>query len=210
MMYRRVGKRLIDSMVSAAGLILMAPVMAVVAALLRVFQGSPVLFKQERTGMNMRPFRLVKFRTMRPPTHGLHADADRLTTVGIILRKTSLDELPELWNVMRGDMSLVGPRPLPVKYTPYFTHEELRRFAVRPGITGLAQVRGRNGLPWTERFVLDVEYANTVSLLGDLRILLRTVGVALRRSGLHVDPGAVMQDLDVERAGQEREPVAVR
>lgn len=204
--YRDNGKRLLDVGVSAAGLVLLSPVMAIVAAWLRAAQGPPVLFKQARAGMGERPFQMVKFRTMRDPEPGGgdQPDSERLTGVGIFLRKTSLDELPELWNVLRGDMSLVGPRPLPLGYTPYFTSEERRRFSVRPGITGLAQVSGRNGLRWTERFAKDVEYADSIGPRLDFMILVRTVAVSLRRSGLHVDPGAVMQDLDVERAAMRR------
>jgi lipopolysaccharide/colanic/teichoic acid biosynthesis glycosyltransferase len=203
--YRRTGKRLLDVGVSSIGLIVLSPLLAAVSIWLRIVQGSPVIFRQERTGLDERSFTMVKFRTMRDPEPGAGEgpDSERLTGLGIFLRKTSLDELPELWNVLHGDMSVVGPRPLPLKYTPYFTAEERRRFSVRPGITGLAQVGGRNNLSWTERFAMDIEYANTVSLRQDIKVLMRTFGVALRRSGLHADPGAMMDDLDVERAGMD-------
>lgn len=188
-----------DVGLSAVGLVTVSPILAAVAVCLRAAQGSPVLFRQERTGRDEQTFVLVKFRTMKNPIPGVEQpDRERLSRLGIFMRKSSLDELPELWNVLRGDMSLVGPRPLPLKYTPYFNSAQRRRFSVRPGMTGLAQVAGRNSLSWTDRIAKDVEYAESVSLYNDLRILARTIVVALRSSGFQVDPGRHMLDFDVE------------
>jgi lipopolysaccharide/colanic/teichoic acid biosynthesis glycosyltransferase len=201
--YSRAPKRVLDVVASGTLLLVLSPVIASVAVLVRRKLGAPVLFRQERTGRQERTFEMVKFRTMtdgRSPDGELLPDGDRLTSFGAFLRRSSLDELPELWNVLRGDMSLIGPRPLPVRYTPHFTPEERARFDVRPGITGLAQVSGRNALSWDARFALDVEYATSCSFLLDASILVRTIVVALRRDGLIVDPGAAMANFDVERS----------
>jgi len=186
-MYRRFGKRLFDVTIALVGLVVLTPVLALVALFIRIGMGAPVLFRQQRPGLGGRPFVLVKFRTM---THGVMAtgvpltDAQRLTTLGRFLRKTSLDELPELWNVLVGEMSLVGPRPLLMKYLPLYSPEQRRRHDVRPGITGLAQISGRNDLPWEERFALDVRYTQTLSWLLDLRILLTTLWRVLSMHGV--------------------------
>ncbi|WP_341720201.1 sugar transferase [Micromonospora sp. FIMYZ51] len=179
-------KRLIDVVAATVLLVVLAPVMAVTALVVLVRLGRPVLFRQCRTGKHGVSFELVKFRTMRPPDpgRGLVADPDRLTALGRWLRSTSLDELPTLWNVLRGDMSLVGPRPLLPEYLPRYSAAQARRHEVRPGITGLAQVRGRNGLSWEEKFEFDVEYVDTRSLRLDLSILLMTVRTVLRREGI--------------------------
>ncbi|QGN49544.1 sugar transferase [Micromonospora sp. WMMC415] len=180
------GKRALDVAAAAFLLVLLAPVMAVVALLVAAGLGRPVLFRQRRAGRHGEPFELVKFRTMRPldPRRGLVADAERLTPLGRWLRSTSLDELPTLWNVLRGDMSLVGPRPLLPEYLSRYSSHQARRHEVRPGVTGLAQVRGRNGLSWEEKFDLDVEYVETHSLRLDLSILVATVRTVLRREGI--------------------------
>lgn len=196
------GKRALDTGCAIAGLLFISPVILVIGVLVRVRLGAPVLFRQQRTGLHQRPFTLVKFRTMTDArdAHGaLLPDSARLTDFGRFLRRTSLDELPELWNVVKGDMSLVGPRPLLLRYTPYFTEEERLRFTVRPGITGLAQVSGRNDLGWDERLAADVEYVHDLSLRQDIRILVLTVKKVLMRQGLQVNPGAVMLDFDVQR-----------
>src|SRR5699024_2331323 len=151
-----------------------APIQIAVAAAVRINLGSPVLFRQQRPGKNERIFELAKFRTMLPVTEKHTTDEERLTKFGKFLRSTSLDELPSLWNVRRGDMSLVGPRPLLVEYIDLYTHEQARRHEVRPGITGLAQVRGRNELDWQDKFDLDVDYVDRRCLLLDLTILLQT------------------------------------
>jgi lipopolysaccharide/colanic/teichoic acid biosynthesis glycosyltransferase len=180
-------KRLLDLLVSAAALALLSPLIAATALAVAVGLGRPVLFRQVRPGLGGRPFGLVKFRTMtdaRSPDGALLSDAERMTPLGRWLRRSSLDELPQLWNVLRGDMSLVGPRPLLMQYLPLYSTEQARRHEVRPGITGWAQVRGRNGLPWADRFALDVWYVDHRSLLLDLRILAMTVASVLRREGI--------------------------
>lgn len=191
-------KRAIDIGVAGAGLVVLSPVLALLALAVRVVHGSPVLFGQERAGLGGSPFRIVKLRTMtdvRGPDGALLPDDRRLTRFGRFLRSSSLDELPELWNVVRGDMSLVGPRPLPTSYLPRYTEREARRHEVKPGITGLAQVSGRNGLSWEERLELDVRYVESSSLALDLRILARTFGQVLRRSGISAEGHATMAEL---------------
>lgn len=201
-MYRAAGKRLLDLAVAVPALVVLAPVLLGVALLVRVKLGSPVLFRQPRPGRDGVPFEMLKFRTMldtRNAQGELLSDTERLTPFGRWLRSTSLDELPELLNVVRGEMSLVGPRPLLMRYYPYFHDHERVRFAVRPGITGLAQVSGRNDLPWDDRIAADCRYVAECSLWLDLRILFATVRAAVSRSGLRTDPGASMIDFDVER-----------
>ncbi len=198
-------KRTIDLGVAGAGLFMLSPVLALLALAVRVVHGSPVLFGQERAGLGGRPFRIVKLRTMtdaRGPEGALLPDDRRLTRFGRFLRSSSLDELPELWNVVRGDMSLVGPRPLPTSYLPRYTEREARRHEVKPGITGLAQVSGRNGLSWEERLELDVRYVETRSLRLDLQILARTVGQVLRRSGISAEGHATMAELRPPAQGE--------
>ena len=188
-------KRLFDVLVAGVGLSLLAPLLAAALAV-RLWLGAPVLFRQVRPGRNGRPFVLYKFRTMRDAVdqHGDPLpDADRLTRLGWFLRSTSLDELPELWNVLRGDMSLVGPRPLLMEYLPLYTPEQARRHRVRPGITGWAQVNGRNALTWDERLALDVWYVDNRSLRLDLRILLLTVWQVFARVGIHQEGHATME-----------------
>ena len=177
-------KRLVDFLVSLVLLVVLSPVMLIVAIGVWFDVGAPVLFRQERPGLLGRPFMLYKFRTMRGGELSGSSDAQRLTNFGRRLRATSLDELPELWNVLRGDMSLVGPRPLLMRYLPLYSAEQMRRHDVKPGLTGWAQVNGRNALDWDDKFKLDVWYVEHRSLALDLRILLRTVSVLLR-------PGAV-------------------
>ena len=182
--YERYVKRPLDWVLAALLLILLSPVMGVLALLVRIKLGTPVIFHQERPGRDERIFRLCKFRTMtdaRDEKGELLSDSDRLTPFGRRLRETSLDELPELWNVLKGDMAIVGPRPLLVQYLPAYTARERHRHDVRPGITGLAQISGRNYLPWDQRLALDVEYAERITFFGDLRILAMTVWKVLRR-----------------------------
>jgi lipopolysaccharide/colanic/teichoic acid biosynthesis glycosyltransferase len=185
--YRRGGKRLLDVTGAAVMLVVLAPVIGVVALLVRLTLGAPVLFTQRRPGLNAQPFTLLKFRTMtdRHDSHGRPLpDADRMTAVGRFLRATSLDELPQLWNVLAGDMSLVGPRPLLSDYLPRYSARQARRHCVKPGLTGLAQVNGRNELPWPERLELDVAYVETFSAASDASILARTVWQVLARRGI--------------------------
>ena len=180
-------KRVLDAAIAGLLLILTAPLMAVIVVLVRLRLGTPVLFRQLRPGLAGRPFEILKFRTMRDvrDVQGLALeDAARLDAFGRLLRSTSLDELPELWNVLRGDMSLVGPRPLLMEYLPLYSPEQARRHDVRPGITGWAQINGRNDTSWEQRFANDLWYVEHVSLALDVRILCRTVGNVLRRRGI--------------------------
>lgn len=196
-------KRFLDIVGSLSALLVLSPVLLGVAATVRVQLGAPVLFRQQRPGMRGAPFTLVKFRTMSSAVDtagALLPDAQRLTRLGGFLRRTSLDELPELLNVVRGDMSLVGPRPLLESYTPHFTPVEARRLLVRPGITGFAQLHGRNTVHWDERLAMDVEYVDTLSIRTDLRLLCSTLTAVLRSDGVVEDPSSVMEDFDVERS----------
>jgi lipopolysaccharide/colanic/teichoic acid biosynthesis glycosyltransferase len=194
-------KRAVDVLVAVVGLVTAAPVMAAVAVAVRRDVGFPVLFRQQRPGRHGVPFELVKFRTMRTidETDGVANDAERLTPFGRWLRSTSLDELPTLWNVLRGDMSLVGPRPLLMEYLDRYTPTQARRHEVRPGVTGLAQVRGRNLLSWDEKFAADVEYVDRVSLRMDARILAATLVTVLRRQGVSAPDAATMHLFTGER-----------
>ena len=189
-------KRVLDLAVAGPMLVVTAPVQAVVAVAVAVGLGRPVLFRQQRPGAYGEPFTILKFRTMRPVdvAGGRMDDASRLTRLGRFLRATSLDELPTLVNVVRGDMSLVGPRPLLMAYLPRYSPAQARRHDVRPGLTGLAQVSGRNAVRWDERLALDVEYVDTRSVRLDLVILLRTVRAVLRREGIAADGEATMPE----------------
>lgn len=201
-------KRCLDLLGAALGLVVLSPVLAGVALAVRTHLGSPILYQQIRPGHNGKPFRILKFRTMtdqRDNMGNLTPDTTRLTALGRLLRRTSLDELPELFNVLRGEMSLVGPRPLLMRYNRYYTKEEQVRFGARPGITGLAQVSGRNDLDWTGRLSLDVHYVNHIAPWLDMKIILLTLKQVLTHEGIQEDPGAAMLDFDVER---QREPAA--
>ncbi len=181
-MYKKYGKRCLDFILSLCGIIVLSPVLLVLAVLVRVKLGSPVLFKQERPGKDEKIFTLCKFRTMtdaRDENGNLLPDAVRLTKFGKLLRATSLDELPELFNILKGDMSVIGPRPLLVSYLPYYTERERLRHSVRPGLTGLAQVSGRNFLDWDRRFQKDVEYVEHLTFRMDLKVLWMTVQTVL-------------------------------
>ena len=195
--YRKYIKRILDVIISAVTLLLLSPVLIITALLVRVKLGSPVIFKQERPGLNGRIFKMYKFRTMtdeRDSEGKLLSDEQRLTHFGNVLRSTSLDELPELWNILKGDMSLIGPRPLLVKYLPLYSERQSHRHDVRPGITGYAQVHGRNKLDWPERFEMDVYYTENLSFKMDLKIVADTVGVVLRRDGISSDTSATMEE----------------
>lgn len=197
--YETYVKRALDVALSGCALAVLSPVMGMTALLVRQKLGSPVIFCQERPGKDEKIFKLYKFRTMtdaRGANGGLLPDAQRLTPFGRRLRSTSLDELPELWNILRGDMSIVGPRPLLVKYLPYYTAEERRRHAVRPGLTGLAQVNGRNALRWEDRFAYDVDYVDHISFALDAKIVLMTVGKVLSRSDVAEDTAASEGNLE--------------
>lgn len=190
-------KRLLDIVASAAGLVLLSPVMTLIALLILVTLGRPIVFRQRRPGVGNKPFELVKFRTMRIDSKlgaDVGSDAARLTRLGQALRATSLDELPELWNVFRGDMSLVGPRPLLMQYLDRYTPEQGRRHLVKPGLTGWAQVNGRNALSWEEKFALDIYYVDNQSLLLDLKILLMTIAQLVRPQGIRAEGAATMHE----------------
>ena len=200
-------KRLLDIVASATALLVASPLLLTVALLVRFRLGAPIFFTQTRIGKDQKPFDIIKFRTMtdtRDASGALLADADRLPAFGQWLRATSLDELPELWNILTGTMSLVGPRPLLPEYLPYYTEREHLRHRVRPGITGLAQVNGRNAIGWDARLELDARYVETFSFLNDIKILWRTVTVVLQREGISAEGHATMQRLDVERAAHEK------
>lgn len=184
-------KRGLDIFLTLATAPLWVPLAVFTAAGVFLFLGRPVFFFDERSGLSGRPFRLVKFRSMRC---GVGSDSERLTRFGRFLRSSSLDELPELWNVLRGDMSLVGPRPLPVRYLPRYTERQRRRLEVRPGVTGLAQIGGRNAISWDEKFRLDVEYVERRSFAMDLRILAVTAFKVLARSGVNSSESETMPE----------------
>lgn len=188
-------KRPFDFTVALGGLIVLLPVLAIVALLVRLRLGRPILFAQQRPGLHAKPFRMVKFRTMLDAVDAngaLLSDEERLTPFGRFLRASSLDELPGLWNVVAGTMSLVGPRPLLMEYLPLYSPEQARRHAVRPGITGWAQVNGRNSLSWDDKFALDTWYVDNRSFALDLKILAMTVAKVLRRDGISADGEATM------------------
>lgn len=193
---RRWWKRAFDVALTLPALVVLSPVFALVALAVRASLGSPVIFRQQRPGKHERPFTLYKFRTMRDARDAQGAllpDARRLTRLGAFLRATSLDELPELINVLRGDMSLVGPRPLLMEYLPLYSPEQRRRHDVYPGVTGWAQVNGRNALTWREKFALDIEYVDRVSFGLDLRILLLTIASVVRSEGISHSGHVTMQ-----------------
>lgn len=193
-MYGRYIKRILDIIISGIALLLLSPVFLILAILVRTKLGCPVIFHQERPGYREKIFTLCKFRTMtdeRDENGELLPDARRLTPFGSFLRKTSLDELPELWNIFKGDMSLIGPRPLLIGYLPYYTERERLRHTVRPGLTGLSQVSGRNFLGWDERLAKDVEYVEHLSFLMDVKVFFRTIAVVFHSEDVSVDSEAV-------------------
>ena len=188
--YEKYIKRLLDIVLSGCALIVLSPLLLVTAILVRVQLGSPVIFCQERPGKDEKIFKLHKFRSMsdaRDENGNLLPDKERLTGFGKKLRSLSIDELPELWDIFRGKMSIVGPRPLLVEYLPYYTENERHRHDVRPGLTGLAQINGRNTLTWEQKFTYDLEYVQHIGFCEDIKILFRTVGKVLNRSGVQVN-----------------------
>lgn len=201
-MYRKCLKRLLDIVISSVGLIALSPLLVVLAILIRVKLGKPIIFAQDRPGRGEKIFKLYKFRSMtdeRDSEGNLLPDEKRLTRFGKALRATSLDELPELFNILRGDMSLIGPRPLLVRYLPYYTTEERKRHSVRPGLTGLAQVNGRNALSWEKRFQYDEEYVDHLTFWMDMKILWMTVGKVMKHSGALSGSEQVVEDFDIYR-----------
>ena len=201
-MYRNFLKRLLDFVLSLIASIILSPVMLVVAVLVRIKLGSPVLFQQQRPGKDEKIFNMYKFRPMtgeRDENGELLPDEVRLTKFGKTLRSTSLDELPELFNIVKGDMSIVGPRPLLVRYLPLYNERQKHRHDVRPGFTGLAQVNGRNSISWEEKFEWDVKYVEHVTFLRDCRIILKTIAVVLKRDGISSATSATMEEFTGNR-----------
>ncbi len=186
-MYSRFLKRAIDFALALFALIVLSPILLIISILVKINLGSPIFFRQKRPGLNEKIFIIYKFRSMtdeRDENGRLLPGKKRLNWFGKFLRSTSLDELPELWNILKGEMSFVGPRPLAIEYLPYYTQKERMRHGVRPGLTGLAQINGRNTIIWEERFAFDLEYVDNISFLTDLRIILKTIGLVLRREDI--------------------------
>lgn len=205
MLYAKYIKRILDFILSFIAVVCLSPLLLILYCLVRVKLGAPVLFRQERPGRGGEIFTLCKFRTMtekRDENGALLPDEERLTSFGKFLRSTSLDELPELFNILKGDMSLVGPRPLLVCYLPWYTEEESRRHDMRPGLTGLAQVNGRNALVWEERFAYDLEYVEHCTFLMDVQILMKTIGKVIKRSGILSGAEQTLENFDVYRRKQ--------
>ena len=201
-LYNKYIKRILDILISLTFIVLFSWLYLILVILVRIKLGSPVLFCQERPGYNEKIFKLYKFRTMtdkRDEKGNLLPDSERLTKFGSMLRSTSLDELPEMFNILKGDMSLIGPRPLLVEYLPYYTEEERLRHSVRPGLTGLAQVSGRNYLAWDKRLAKDVEYVNHISFIMDVKIIIKTIMVVLKKEDIAIDTNIVEGNLCDER-----------
>lgn len=197
MFYSKFGKRFFDLALTLSGIILILPLMVLVALLVKSRLGSPILFKQVRPGLHGKPFTMYKFRTMtdaRDSSGNLLPDSQRLTRLGKFLRAASLDELPELWNVLKGDMSLVGPRPLLMQYLKRYTPEQARRHEVKPGVTGWAQVNGRNSISWEDKFRLDVWYVDNCSIFIDIKIIMMTLKKVLKREGISAVGEATMPE----------------
>lgn len=204
--YKNYIKRPMDFVVSLSALVLLSPVILIIAILVRVKLGSPVIFKQKRPGKAEEIFTMYKFRSMtdQKDEHGeLLPDSIRLTTFGRILRSTSLDELPELLNILKGDMSIIGPRPLAVQYLPFYTKKEKQRHSVRPGLSGLAQINGRNTASWEERFAYDLKYIDEITFLGDVKIIFRTLAKAIKREDIGERGIDVPMDFDKYRKSLE-------
>ena len=209
--YDKYIKRLLDILLSAGALLFLWPVLLVTAILVCIKLGSPVIFCQPRPGKDEKIFKLYKFRSMtdeRDANGDLLPDDVRLTKFGKLLRSTSLDELPELWNILKGDMSIVGPRPLLVSYLPYYTKEEKHRHDVRPGLTGLAQVNGRNNLTWEQKFAYDLEYIRHISFANDVKILFQTVAKVFARADVQADTQSTEGNLAKIRQSAELEKKA--
>lgn len=199
-MYKRFFKRIIDFALALTIIAALSPIYVILSILIKIKMGSPVIFSQTRPGLNEKPFNIYKFRSMnekRDKDGNLLPDRERITPLGKFLRKTSLDEIPQFFNVLKGDMSFIGPRPLLTQYLPYYTREEKLRHSVRPGVTGLAQAKGRNTISWDSKLALDVEYVKTLSFFNDLKIALLTIGKVLARSEVIAVP--VEKYLDDER-----------
>ena len=212
-MYAKYFKRILDFILSLTALIIFSPILLIVAILVRIKLGSPIIFKQQRPGKDEKIFTLYKFRTMtdnKDENGNLLPDSERLTKFGKLLRSTSLDELPELINILKGDMAIVGPRPLLVEYLPYYTEEEKHRHDVRPGLTGLAQVNGRNSISWEEKFKDDLKYIKKITFIEDIKIILKTVGKVFKREGISQEGNSTMEKFtDTRKVVTEKENVNV-
>ena len=205
-MYEKYIKRLLDIIISLVSLVILSPIIILIAILVKVNLGSPVIFKQERPGKNEKIFNLYKFRSMldkKDENGKLLPDTERVTKFGKMLRATSLDELPELINILKGDMSLIGPRPLLVQYLPYYNENEKHRHDVRPGLTGLAQINGRNALNWEERFEYDVEYVNNINFINDIKILFKTFHKVIKKEDIIIDGMGTVIAFDEYRRKQD-------
>lgn len=204
--YDKYIKRIIDFLLSLIGIIILSPVLLIVAIMVRTKLGSPILFKQERPGLNGRIFKMYKFRTMTNETDEngeLLPDEVRLTKFGKFLRSSSLDELPEMFNILKGDMSIVGPRPLLVKYLPLYSERQAHRHDVRPGLTGYAQVNGRNAISWEEKFELDIFYVNNSSFMVDVMIFFKTIKKVFDREGISSDTSVTMEEFKGSKEAEE-------
>ena len=204
-MYKKFFKRFLDIFISLVSLIILSPILLIIAILVRINLGKPIIFKQERPGKNEKVFTLYKFRTMtdkKDENGELLPDSERRTKFGDFLRSTSLDELPELVNILVGSMSIIGPRPLLVEYLPYYTEEEHHRHDVRPGLTGWAQANGRNLVNWDDRFKMDLEYVNNLTFLMDVKIIFKTIKIVLKREGIRQEGQATMGSLNEYRSGK--------
>lgn len=205
--YEKYIKRLLDFLCSLLALIVLSPILLITALLVKFKLGSPVLFKQKRAGLHEKEFKILKFRSMTNETDEngkLLPDEMRLTGFGKALRSTSWDELPSLINILKGDMSIIGPRALPIRYIPYYTDREHHRHDVRPGLSGIAQVSGRNYVPWEDKFAMDLQYISNITFLGDLKLIFKTVAVVLRHENIDTGSfiekdGVIYRPLDVER-----------
>ena len=201
-MYKKYIKRILDIILSLIAIIITLPIFLIVGILILIFIGQPAIFRQKRPGKNEKIFTMYKFRTMtnkKDKNGNLLPDELRLTKLGKFLRKTSLDEIPEFINILKGDMSFVGPRPLLVEYLPYYKEEEHHRHDVRPGLTGLAQVNGRNNLDWNDKFQKDLEYVNNITFINDVKIIIDTIKIVLKREGITDNKSATMTRLNIER-----------
>jgi lipopolysaccharide/colanic/teichoic acid biosynthesis glycosyltransferase len=204
-MYSKYIKRVLDLILSGIALLLLSPIICIIAVLVRIYLGSPVVFKQKRPGKGEKEFTLYKFRTMsdkKDEKGNDLPDAERITPFGNAIRRSSFDEILELINIFKGEMAIVGPRPLLTRYLQYYKPEERVRHSVRPGLTGLAQINGRNNVGWDERLGYDIEYVNNITFRGDVKIIIETIGKVLKKSDVAVGSQLLMNDLDVERAGR--------
>ena len=209
-MYAKYIKRMLDFILSLIALIVLSPLMLIIGLLVRIKLGKPIIFKQKRPGKNEKIFTLYKFRTMtdeKDQNGNLLPDAERLTKFGKTLRSTSLDELPELWNILKGEMAIVGPRPLLVEYLPLYNEAQKHRHDVRPGLTGLAQISGRNTIDWEEKFEEDIEYINNITFIGDCKIILKTAINVIKKDGINSETSATMEEFIGNEAVKEKEEV---